>query len=96
MRCQGCGVEAPTKFVTYYQNIGMLIIRSMRTFRAQVCRDCASRHFWNMTLLGLVTGWWGLISLIINPFLIINNVVQFVGTRGLPGPDVAPPLDRRA
>ena len=30
MICQSCGVEAPTKYVAFYQNIGMLVMRTHR------------------------------------------------------------------
>ncbi|HVX86200.1 MAG TPA: hypothetical protein VH253_15560 [Phycisphaerae bacterium] len=92
-RCQACGRNAPTKHVRYYQNIGMLFMRQLRTVDGSFCKRCSRHFFLKLTGLTLVTGWWGLISAIMNPFLIINNVVRFVGTLSLAeGADATAPL----
>ena len=80
MPCQGCGRDAPTKHVVFYQNIGMLVARRMRTLQGNFCKRCIRKHFLNLTGLTMLTGWWGTISVILNPFLILNNVVRYVGT----------------
>jgi hypothetical protein len=80
MPCQGCGRDAPTKHVVFYQNIGMLVARRMRTVQGNLCKRCIRKQFLSLTGLTLVTGWWGTISVILNPFLILNNVVRYVGT----------------
>jgi hypothetical protein len=69
--------------VRYYQNIGMLFMRKMRTVDGALCKRCSRHFFFKLTGLTLVTGWWGMISAIMNPFLIINNIVRYVGTLSL-------------
>jgi hypothetical protein len=83
MACQACGRNAPTKYVEFYQNIGMLVMRSMRTTRGNLCKRCIKKYFLKVTGLTLVTGWWGMISLILNPFLIINNVFRYLTSLGM-------------
>jgi hypothetical protein len=83
MPCQACGRNAPTKYVEFYQNIGMLVLRSMRSVKGNLCRRCIKRYFMQLTGLTLLTGWWGMISLILNPFLILNNVIRSLGSLGL-------------
>jgi len=83
MACQVCGRDVPVKYVEYYQNIGMLVLRQMRSAKGNMCKRCSNHYFFRMTGLTLVTGWWGLISAILNPFLIVNNMVRVVSTMSL-------------
>jgi hypothetical protein len=83
MRCASCGLEAPTKDVTLYQNIGMLMLRRSATVKGSLCKPCIDSYFWNYTLVNLTLGWWGLISLVLTPIFIVNNLVQFIGSRSL-------------
>jgi hypothetical protein len=93
MICQACGIEAPTKYVAFYQNIGALVVRFSKSMEGNLCRPCISSTFWNFTLVTLFFGPWGMISLIVAPCFVINNVVRFVGALGLepPAPGAAPP-----
>lgn len=78
MICQCCGVEAPTKYVAFYQNIGALVMRFTRSMQGNLCKSCIHEYFWKFTLTNATLGWWGLHSLIITPFLIVNNVGRYV------------------
>jgi hypothetical protein len=82
MICQSCGRRAPTRPVAFYSNVGLLIVRLSSAMKGNLCKPCIHRCFWVFTSTNLVLGWWGLISFIINPFLIINNVVYYVGALG--------------
>jgi len=78
MMCQCCGVEAPTKYVAFHQNIGMLIMRSSSSISGELCKSCIHTYFWKYTLTNMVLGWWGMISMIVNPFFILNNVGRYL------------------
>ena len=78
MICQSCGVEAPTKYVAFYQNIGALVMRFSKSAEGNLCKSCIHGTFWQFTLTTLVLGWWGLISLIVSPFFILNNVFRYL------------------
>jgi hypothetical protein len=83
MRCESCGLEAPTANVQLYQNIGMLVMRRYRSVKGNLCKPCIDNYFWQYTLATSVLGWWGLISLFVTPLFIANNLFQFVKSRSL-------------
>ncbi len=92
MICQVCGVEAPTKYMSLHQNIGALVVRFSKSLEGEMCKTCIHKHFWKFTLTNLLLGWWGVISFIITPFLILNNVIRYVLCLGLePVPPGAQP-----
>lgn len=89
MPCQACGVEGPTKYVELYQNIGMLFARRTLHIKGNLCRPCIGRYFRSYTLTTLFLGWWGFISFVMTPFILINNVVRYLGALSLPMPNMA-------
>jgi hypothetical protein len=92
--CQVCQREAPTARVTFHQNIGALIMRFTKKIEGDLCRPCAERHFREMTLTTALLGWWGIISFIVTPFLLVMNVSAYMRARQLPetGATGAPPI----
>ena len=86
MFCQCCGIEAPTKKTAFYQNIGALVMRFSRSIEGNLCKNCIHKNFWKMTLTTLILGWWGMISLIVTPFFLLNNVIRYL--MALPMPPV--------
>ena len=84
MFCQSCGVEAPTKYVAFYQNIGALVMRFTRTIEGNLCKSCIHRHFWKFTLVNVTLGWWGIHSLIVTPFFLLNNLFRYLFCLGMP------------
>jgi len=86
MCCQSCGVEAPTRYVEFYQNIGAVVIRFSKSIKGNLCRNCISKHFWPLTLTTFFVGWLGIVSLIITPFILLNNIIRFLLTRSLEAP----------
>lgn len=85
MICQNCGIEAPTKYVEFYQNIGALFVRFSKSIQGELCKSCIHRHFWSFTGTNLVLGWWGTISFLVTPFFILNNVFRYMTCLGMPG-----------
>jgi hypothetical protein len=83
MICQACGVEATTKYVAFYCNIGMLVMRFSKSAEGHMCKSCIHRTFWQFTLTNLTLGWWGLISFIVTPFLILNNLFRYLFCLGM-------------
>lgn len=82
--CQSCGIEAPSKHVSFHQNIGMLIMRHSRSFNGSVCKSCLHSQFWAMTGTTIGIGWLGMISLVIAPIFVINNLYYYLGSLGMP------------
>ena len=58
MICQCCGVEAPTKYVAFYQNIGALVMRFTNSMEGNLCKSCIHSTFWKFTLTNTTLGWW--------------------------------------
>jgi hypothetical protein len=83
MICQDCGIEAPTKYVAFYQNIGALVVRFSKSIEGNLCKSCIHKYFWEFTGTNLVLGWWGMISLILNPFFILNNTGRYIFCLGM-------------
>ncbi len=99
MICQTCGVEAPTQYVEFHYNIGMLIVRTHKSLKGTLCKACITKNFWEFTLINLLAGWWGVISLFVTPVFLIHNSIQYLKARKLePVPlDAKPPeLNARA
>lgn len=83
MICQSCGVEAPTKYVSFHQNIGALLMRFSKSIEGKLCKDCIHQRFWSTTGTTLFLGWWGTISFIITPFLLLNNIIRYLTCLGM-------------
>lgn len=93
MICQGCGVEAATKYVSFHQNIGALVVRFPSSIAGHLCKSCINKHFWKMTGTTLFLGWWGMISFIVTPFFLLNNMGRYLFCLGMDPvqPGAAPP-----
>ncbi len=84
MICQACGVEATTKYVSFYQNIGMLVMRTSGSpMSGNLCKSCIHSYFWKLTATTFFLGWWGVHSFIITPFLLLNNIIRYVFCLGM-------------
>jgi hypothetical protein len=77
-RCESCGTLGPVGRVEFHQNIGALVVRFHKSVKGNVCPDCAKKHFQELTLITLVGGWWGIISFFMTPFILVNNVIQYL------------------
>lgn len=84
LHCVLCGINAPTKMVSFHQNIGMFVMRQEREIKGELCRRCARKAFWSCTLTTLFLGWWGVISFVVTPFLVLGNIRAYVKCLSLP------------
>jgi hypothetical protein len=66
----------------------MLVARQWKKIDGDLCRPCIRKYFRSYTLTTLFLGWWGLISVVVTPFILINNVYQYFHTSGLPEPEL--------
>jgi hypothetical protein len=81
--CQRCGRQAPTKSVTFMQNVGVVIMRFPKQVSGMLCKRCISSCFWSMTTITLFFGWWGVISFFYSLISIPNNVINYLGALSL-------------
>jgi len=82
--CQSCRVHAPTRHVVFNQNIGLLFVRFPSSVQGWLCKQCIHRFFWEMTLISLVAGWWGVISFFTNIGFIFGNIGTYVQCLRMP------------
>jgi hypothetical protein len=87
--CTTCGQHAPTKWVIFYQNIGMFVMRREAQVSGFLCRRCIRAYFKSYTLTTLFLGWWGAISLVVTPFYLLNNIARFLMSLKMPEPSPA-------
>jgi len=83
-------MQVPTTFVTFHQNIGMLVMRQTAHVSGYLCRRCATAYFKEYTLTTLLAGWWGMISFFVTPCYLINNLWELRKAQRLPVPPVLP------
>ena len=89
MPCALCKIDAPTKMVSFHQNIGMLVTRQERELKGELCRRCSKSTFLSYTLTTLFLGWWGIISFCVTPFMILGNIFSYVRCLSLPEPTIS-------
>jgi hypothetical protein len=82
--CQQCGFEVPTRFVTYFEEVGCIIVRFSKRHAGYFCKTCNRRAFWRSTLITLFFGWWGVVSFFASIFAMIWNTITFLRTISLP------------
>lgn len=86
--CQSCGLPAETKYVEFYENVGMVFMRYNRSVKGNLCKPCIDYYFWNLTGKTMLLGWWGVISFIVTPFILLNNLLRFVFSTGMKKPSL--------
>ena len=86
--CVSCGLPAETKYVEFYENVGLLFMRYHRTVKGNLCKSCIDYYFWNLTGKTMLLGWWGVISFFITPFILLNNFIRFLFTISMKKPNL--------
>lgn len=86
--CDNCHLPAETKYIEFYENVGMLFMRKHRSVKGNLCKFCINYYFWNLTGKTMLLGWWGTISFIVTPFILLNNLLRFIFSSGMKKPPV--------
>src|SRR5579884_1204599 len=87
--CKTCAIQALTKYVEFYQNVGLVFARQWVKIDGTLCRRCIGAYFRSYTLTTLFLGWWGVISFFVTPLILLNNTTRYLLSLGLPGPSLA-------
>ncbi|MFI8822394.1 hypothetical protein [Streptomyces sp. NPDC053431] len=92
--CEVCGAQ-PAAAATVRAHQGMVVVMRTVTRRGVFCRTCGLAVYRQMTSETLVTGWWGLLSFFVTPFVVLGNLGARSVFRRMPEPYGArrPPLD---
>lgn len=85
--CRYCG-STPATDAVFQQQTGMVIMRQMRTYPGPFCRNCGLSVFRAAMSHTLGVGWLGLISLLLFPITVIQNLLarRKVGKLAAPVP----------
>lgn len=84
--CECCGMLSETKYIHFCENKGFIVMRSYKSVKGNLCRYCINYFFWNMTGVTFLLGWWGLISAIVTPFILLNNIFRYLSSFGISAP----------
>ncbi|MFH9399058.1 hypothetical protein ACH4JS_04635 [Streptomyces sp. NPDC017638] len=93
--CEVCGA-LPAAPVTVRGHQGMVVVMRFTRRRGTLCRPCALAVFRQTQRDTLVRGWWGVLSLVVTPVVLLLNLGALARIRRLPAPVTAawrPPLD---
>ena len=82
--CGRCKRRLPTRVVFFAKNKGLLFFRWTDDVGGVRCRTCIDRDFWEASTVSALFGWFGITSLILNPFLLGANFVRYLRTMGMP------------
>ncbi len=77
MICQSCGVDAPTQKVLFVQHIGAVVMFFQKRIGGNFCRNCVRKYFREYTLKTLALGWWGVISVVATPVVLVLNLCNW-------------------
>jgi hypothetical protein len=75
--CRLCRRRGPTRPVIFRQNIGVILLRFAKKVEGPLCRRCIESTFSDMTLITFFAGWWGIISIVVTPFLLVSNIAEY-------------------
>jgi len=77
-RCDLCRSPKSVRAVTFLQNIGLVVVRLNKQVQGVFCGRCIRSTFWSCTLTTLFFGWWGFVSCIATPIILVANVVTLL------------------
>lgn len=78
--CPSCGLKIKTKKVRLMQNIGLLVVRRQKVINENLCRNCINYYYWEFTGKTIMFGWWGVISFIFTPVILISNTFNYLNS----------------
>lgn len=77
-QCDLCGSRPPNAGTVHFQgNVGLFVQRYRHQVRAEMCGPCLHTQFSKFTLMNLLLGWWGTISMFVTPGYILHNMAQY-------------------
>jgi hypothetical protein len=59
-------------------------MRFHKKFQGRVCKRCLHKLFFEYAGISAVAGWWGVISMIVNPFMILIDIFQYLTRLTMP------------
>lgn len=56
----------------------MIFARRYHKVEGELCGRCIERYFWSFTAATLFLGWWGTISFLVSPFILLANIFEYL------------------
>ena len=82
--CQSCFARAPVQQVLFVQHVGALVMYFHKRIGGKFCRNCVNKYFRQFGLVTLFFGWWGLLSMIATPFVLLIDTFNYFRAWSLP------------
>jgi hypothetical protein len=76
--CQRCGKSKRVAFAHYNKNIGLGFSRREQSIKGYFCAKCVRVLFLQYFFTCFALGWFGIVSLVTNPFRMIFDVFQYI------------------
>jgi len=76
--CQRCGKSKRVAFTHYNKNIGLGFSRREQSIKGYFCAKCVRVLFLQYFFTCFALGWFGIVSLVTNPFRMIFDVFQYI------------------
>ena len=76
--CQRCGKPKRVAFAQYNKNIGLGFSRREQTIKGYFCAKCTRVLFLQYFFTCFALGWFGIVSLLTNPFRMIFDGFQYI------------------
>ncbi|BFU46292.1 hypothetical protein [Krasilnikovia sp. MM14-A1004] len=87
--CRFCG-SLPAAPATFRGHQGFIVFMRFLSVPGPFCRDCGLATFRAMTSRTLVQGWYGILSFLIAPTTVLQNLFQRSRVASLPAPQPNP------
>jgi hypothetical protein len=88
-KCDRCGLIRITALVTFKQNVSFFFRRWQREFSGRLCFRCMTLEFLKFELATSVGTWWGIIGLLLGPYYILTNLLEYLAGSSLIARDAA-------
>ncbi len=84
--CSICG-KIPTRALPIRRHVGMIVLHQFVKVNAPLCRTHGVETTSAFLKKTLVQGWWGLISVFVNAFVVVSDLVVLRRYHGLSAPE---------
>ncbi|BCJ40694.1 hypothetical protein GCM10010168_73180 [Actinoplanes ianthinogenes] len=73
--CRVCH-RAPAAKVSFHGHEGLLVLMRFRRIDGPFCKQCGLAAYRDISAHTLLRGWWGMLSMIITPGVLVLNTVR--------------------
>jgi len=87
--CDICG-KVPTLTLPIRRHVGMVILQQFIKLQVPLCRTHGVETTRTFLKLTLVQGWWGVVSVFVNMFVVVRDLQVLRRFRGLTAPQPGP------